>query len=82
MPDDLFTLCDSSLGQFDPEDARRLMQLLEDTGIPYELDIEPKPKWGNAHVGTWVAIFVPADQVQEGNRLAGTLFPPESPPPT
>ena len=81
MPEDSLDPCDSALGKFDPDDARRLMELLRENGISFELEIEAKPKWGNAHVGTWIAIFVSADQLQEGNRLARTLFPAESPPP-
>jgi len=72
-------LCDASLGKFDPADARRLMEWLEEVGIPYELDIELKPKWGNAHHGgSSIAILVPEHNLQEGNRLASMLFPPES----
>ena len=81
MPDAPDIPCDSNLGKFDPEDARRLMELLEQTGIPFALEIEAKPKWGNAHVGSWIVIFVPEDRFQEGNDLARTLFPPESAPP-
>jgi hypothetical protein len=81
MPDAPDIPCDSNLGKFDPEDARRLMSLLEAAGIPFALEIEARPKWGNAHAGSWIVIFVPEDSFQAGNDLARALFPPESAPP-
>ena len=70
---------ESSLGKVDPPDASRLTALLEEHDIAYEVEVTAKPKWGNQHQGAWIELFVAEDRVQDGHRLAGTLFPAESP---
>lgn len=81
MPPDTPPDYTDTIGKFDPSDARRLIALLQKTGIPFQVDVVEKPRQHTLHEGNVIEIFVPEDRVQDGYLLAGKLFPAESPPP-
>lgn len=80
------------LGAFEPADAKRVLQLLEQQDLPFEVEadhsalLQPgrflSQQWGFHPSGSKVKIFVPEAHAGQARALVSGLYPPEQAPPS
>ncbi len=79
------------LGEFDPPEARRLLEMLEDHGVPFEIDTDHTALreqgravalyLGMAPKGSQVHVYVPVDHLPHSRKILRYLYPAEKTPP-
>lgn len=78
------------LGDFDPPDARRLLRLLEEHEVPFEIEADHSALMqpgravslylGMGPTGSRMNVHVPVEHLPHSRKLLRYLFPPEVPP--
>jgi hypothetical protein len=81
-----------SLGAFEPSDAKRLLRLLEEHQVPFEVEADHSALMqpgravglylGMNPTGSRLNIYIPKDHLPYARKLLRWLYPPEKAPPS